>query len=103
MARGKLATCRREHPEVELATWYTLPELLKEPLAIFPSRRRDGTVVVLLITQDRDGHPIIVAMLPDQGSQQNIILSVYGKEAGMPWVAEQLRHAEADNLLVLQG
>jgi Phage MuF-C-terminal domain len=97
MTVAKLARCRRDHPEVQLDVWHRLPKLLEAPLAIFPSRRRDGSMVVLLVVSDRNGDPILVAASPGDGSA-NVILSVYGKNAGLLWIANEIASAKAENL-----
>ena len=95
MSVGKIARCRREHPDVSLQVWYDLPDLLADPLAIFPSARRDGSVVTLLLAQDRAGNPVIVAIIPDHG-EMNVILSVYGKTDGIAWAAREMDRARAE-------
>ena len=50
----KIARCRRDHSEVPLDVWYDLPDLLNDPLAVFPSARRDRSIVVLLLVEDRE-------------------------------------------------
>lgn len=102
MTVGKVATCRREHPDVPLAVWHDLPKLMADPLAIFPSQRRDGSVVILLLVSDHNGDPILVAVSPGDGSA-NVILSVYGKEAGFPWVIKEIASARADGLPTYEG
>jgi hypothetical protein len=101
MTVAKVARCRREHPEVPLEVWYALPTLLENPLAIFPSQHRDGTLIVLLVVLDRDGNPILVAANPGDGGA-NVILSVYGKEAGLSWIAKELEQARAEGLEVYE-
>ncbi|MBL8652144.1 MAG: hypothetical protein JNL35_17280 [Sphingopyxis sp.] len=88
---------RKEHPEVPLAVWHDLPNLLEDPLAIFPSRWRDGSMVMLLVFTDRNGDPILVAASPGD-AQPNTILSMYGKEAGLTWVANEIAAAKAEGL-----
>ena len=101
MTVAKVARCRREHPEVPLAVWHSLPNLLEDPLAIFPSQHRDGTMIVLLVVFDRNGHPVLVAANPgDNGA--NVILSVYGKEAGFTWIVKELEQARAEGLEVYE-
>ena len=102
MTVAKVATCRREHPEVPLQVWHVLPSLLADPLAIFPSKRRNRSLVVLLVVEDRDGNPVIVAIEPDLDSDQNIILSVYGKEAGLAWVVAEIASARQEGLPVYE-
>ena len=94
---GKLARCRREHPEVTLVELYRLPNFLHDPIAVFPSRRDDGSQILLLIIEGASGQPIIAAALPGQGDAPNVILSIYGKNAGMNWVWQQIAAAERDN------
>jgi Phage MuF-C-terminal domain len=97
MTVAKVARCRRDHPEVQLDVWHRLPELLEDPLAIFPSQRRDGSMVVLLVVVDRNGDPVLVAVTPGDVSA-NVILSVYGKSAGLIWVAREIASAQAEGL-----
>jgi len=97
MTVAKVARTRKDHPEVPLAVWHDLPKLLENPLAIFPSRWRDGSMVILLIVEDRNGDPILVAAAPGTGGP-NAILSIYGKEAGLEWVAKEIAAAKAEGL-----
>jgi Phage MuF-C-terminal domain len=97
----KMARCRREHPEVPLAVWYDLPNLLREPLAIFPSMRRDGSYVVLLVVKDRDQHPVVVAVTSGR-SNINVVLSIYGKRNGYDWAAKQIAYARSEGLKVYE-
>jgi hypothetical protein len=90
MSSGKIATARREHPEVGLSIWHQLPNLLYDPLAIFPSTRADGSIIVVLIVEDVDGNPIIVPILPGQNGSPNVILSLYGKDGGFSWIENQI-------------
>jgi Phage MuF-C-terminal domain len=101
MTVAKVARCRRKHPEVPLAVWHDLPNLLADPLAIFPSQMRDGSVVIVLVVQDRTGAPVLVAATAGDGSV-NMILSVYGKDSGLPWVANEIAAARAAGLLVYE-
>jgi hypothetical protein len=102
MTVAKVARCRREHPDVPLAVWHDLPELLADPLAMFPSQRRDGSMVILLLVSDHKGDPVLVAVSPGDGSA-NVILSVYGKEAGYPWIIKEIASAKADGLPTYEG
>jgi hypothetical protein len=95
----KIARCRREHPEVSLEVWHKLPELLNEPLAVFPSARRDGSIIVLLLVEDRGKNPIVVAVTSGQGNL-NVILSVYGKQNGFDWAKREIALAQADGLTI---
>ncbi len=99
MSAAKIARARREHPEVALDIWHKLPILLNDPLAIFPSLRDDGSIVVALVVCDRDGNPIIVPIIADQNPKRNVVLSVYGKSSrekisGFDWIAAQIDAAE---------
>jgi Phage MuF-C-terminal domain len=98
MAAGKIAMCRREHPEVPLAVWHALPRLLEKPLAVFPSARRDGSLVIVLVVTDVDGEPVLVIVEPGRAASPNVILSIYGKANGIQWIAKQIRYAAADSL-----
>ena len=80
---GKLARCRREHPEVALIELYRLPNFLQDPIAVFPSRKDDGTQILLLVIEGINGQPIIAAALPGLGNAPNVILSIYAKSAGL--------------------
>ncbi len=98
MAQGKVARCRREHPEVGRDIWHRLPLLLTDPLAAFPSRRRDGSLVVVLVVPDAAGDPVIVAIQPDMNVERNVVLSVYGKTRGIDWATRQIADAKRDGL-----
>ncbi len=99
MTVAKVARCRREHPEVPLHVWHDLPNLLSNPLAIFPSARRDGSIVIILLVVDRDNNPVLVASMPGEG-KLNVILSVYGKHAGYEWAAKEIAFAEAEGYTI---
>jgi hypothetical protein len=96
MTPGKLARCRREHPEVTLAEFYQLPNYLADPLAIFPSYRDDGSLVLLLVSESTAGNPIIAALLPGEHKSPNVLLSVYVKDAGIDWIWQQIALAEKE-------
>ena len=101
MSAAKIAKARKDHPEVELATWYRLPELLIDPAAIFPSTREDGTIIVVIAVIDTDGNPIIVPVIANEAANGNAVLSVYGKQgngriSGHDWVTKQLRLARSE-------
>ena len=102
MSSGKIATARREHPEVALSIWHRLPALLGDPLAIFPSARSDGSVIIVLVVRDSDGSPVIVPIQPGLDGAPNVVLSVYGKAAGMAWVEAQLRQSRANGVSVFK-
>ena len=101
MSAEKLARCRREHPEVKLDVWHRLPQLIDDPLAVFPSARRDGSVVILLLEIDSDGNPVIAVAVPDQGPL-NVVLSVYGKHNGLAWAQAELARAVFDGLKIFE-
>ncbi|MEQ1687939.1 MAG: hypothetical protein ABL874_05150 [Sphingopyxis sp.] len=101
MTVAKVARCRREHSEVPLAVWHDLPKLLEDPLAIFPSQHRDGSMVILLVVLDRNGNHILVVAHPGDGGA-NVILSVYGKEAGFDWITREIAQAKAEGLDVYE-
>ena len=103
MATGKIALARREHPEVQITTWHQLPRLLEKPLAVIPSEKRDGTQVVVLVVIDLNCDSILVPIQPGRDAGPNVILSVYGKEAGLAWVGRELVRAAQDNLPHYQG
>ena len=95
MSAAKIAKARREHPEVSLKTWYELPDLLGDPVAVFPSIRGDGTIIVVIAVVDSDGSPVIVPIVPGNSSETNIVLSVYGKRgseraSGHEWIEQQI-------------
>jgi len=98
MTQGKVARCRREHPEVGRDIWHHLPALLMDPLAAVPSKRRDGSLVVVLVVTDSSGHPVVVPIAPGSDGSPNAVLSVYGKANGIDWLAKQIEYAKADGL-----
>lgn len=98
MTQGKIARCRREHPEVMLNIWHDLPALLSDPLAAVPSMRRDGSLVVMLFVIDAAGDPVVVAIQPGSDGSPNVVLSVYGKANGYEWLTRQITYARADGL-----
>ena len=101
MSAGKIATVRREHPEVTLEIWYSLLVLLSDPFAIFPSKRDDGSIVVAITILDVDGSPVVVPILPGEAGQPNIVLSIYGKfptqhQTGHQWIEKQIANAKRE-------
>lgn len=98
MATGKIARCRRDHPEVSLAVWHALPRLLTKPIAVVPSMRRDLSLIVVLVVVDADNNPILVPIAPGANGAPNTVLSIYGKNAGYEWVKQQIAYAAADQL-----
>ncbi len=98
MSVGKIALCRREHPEVTRHIWHRLPDLLGQPLAIIPSIRRDGMLVVVLVVNDIDGEPVVVPIAPGRDGTANAVLSVYGKSDGLRWLRAQIGRAASDGL-----
>ncbi|MFM9852595.1 MAG: hypothetical protein ACKVOJ_07315 [Sphingomonadaceae bacterium] len=107
MSAAKIAKARREHPEVALETWHKLPVLLSDPYAIFPSARKDGTIIVVIAVIDSGGNPIVVPIVPDLAARSNIVLSVYGKSAserldGHQWIASQIAMARRECSLVYE-
>jgi hypothetical protein len=102
MSAEKLARCRREHSEVALEVWHRLPQLIANPLAVFPSSKRDGSVVILLLEIDREGNPVVAVIIPDSGPL-NVVLSVYGKHDGLAWAQVEIARAIADQLPVFEG
>lgn len=103
ISAGKIARVRREHPEVSLKIWHLLPNLLREPMAIFPSARRDGSIVVVLIIADVDGNPVIVPVVGGHDGGPNTVLTIYGKLAGLDWVSSEIAHARREGLAVYVG
>jgi hypothetical protein len=107
MSAAKIATARRDHPEVSLDTWHNLPALLNEPHAIFPSTREDGTLIVVIAVVDDDGNPIIVPIIANVKEHTNTVLSVYGKQGndrrnGHEWVALQVSNARKEGRTVYE-
>ena len=105
MSAAKVARIRREHPEVSLKALHALPELLGDPLAVFPSVRRDRSVVLVLVLVVRaaSGDPLIGIVIPDAVAGRNIVLSVYGKDNGHAWVRAQLAYAREEGLEVYES
>jgi hypothetical protein len=103
MLAGKIRKAMAEHPEVSAETWNDLPNLVADPVFIFPSGKGDGSFVVVVNVKGTDGKPIIVPILADSrnqaGDRMNVVLSVYGKGSGVDgvdgakWIAD--RWAEA--------
>jgi hypothetical protein len=103
VSASKVARIRREHPEVTLAILHALPELICDPLVAFPSIRRDGSVVIVLVVRDTAGDPIIAIIHPDQSAGRNVVLSVYGKEKGFSWIQAQIAQALEDGFAVFES
>ena len=103
MSAAKLARVRREHPELTLEILHSLPELICDPLALFPSVRRDGSVVLVLVVEDLNGEPVIAAVVPDSVARRNVVLSVYGKDQGNDWITTQIRRAREDGFAVFES
>jgi len=100
MSAAKVVRAMREHPEVSLSTWHRLPALIDAAIAGFPSARRDGSVIVVLIERDNADDPIVVPILWDGQQKLNIILSVYGRSpherlTGDQWIQAQLQAAKS--------
>lgn len=104
MSAAKMARARREHPEVPLATWKALPDLIEDPRAVFPSQRDDGSLIVAVDARDASNNPIIVPIIatPHSGS---VVLSVYGKQDGDQFIAKEIARAqnEGAQLYVKEG
>lgn len=98
MVPAKVARARREHPQVTLDTWRRLPKLLSQPGAVLPSARRDGSLVIVLVVTDTDGQPVLVPVAPGTRGEPNIVLTVYGKEAGLSWVQREITAAAVEAL-----
>ncbi len=101
MAAGKIAKARKEHPEISLQIWHDLPKLPKDPYAIFPSAKEDGSVVVVVAVVDCDGNPVIVPVIENKSRQRNVVLSVYGKSGndratGFQWIESQIAAAKRE-------
>ncbi len=102
MSAAKIAKARKDHPEVSLQIWYNLPDLLKDPFAIFPSARDDGSIIVVIAVLDSDGNPVIIPIIASGSSPRNIVLSVYGKAGtekltGIQWVLTQIEIAKRED------
>ena len=102
MSASKIARVRRDHPEVSLQILYALPQLICEPAAMFPSIRRDGSTVIVLVVRDSAGDPVIAVVQPDPVVGRNVVLSVYGKEGGDGWIKAQLNYAQNEGLVVFE-
>ncbi|API59642.1 hypothetical protein BSL82_10190 [Tardibacter chloracetimidivorans] len=81
IGRAKIATIRDKH-RVPAEVFHNLPELLADPLAVFPSAdpNHASTLIAQLDARDIEGNPIIAAIMPDTGKGNNVVLSAYGKE-----------------------
>ncbi|WP_375403491.1 hypothetical protein [uncultured Sphingomonas sp.] len=98
MAAGKIAQCRRDHPEVPLSVWHDLPRLVGKPIAVVPSAKRDHSLVVVLVVSDAQGDPVVVPIVPGLHGSPNTVLSMYGKQAGHNWIRKQIEQAARDAL-----
>lgn len=92
MSAGKIANVKRDHPELSLDVLKALPALLERPDAIFGSDHRDGSIVIAVPAQDTDGNPVIVPIIAEPAGS-NVVLSVYGKERGLEWIAARIADA----------
>ena len=97
---GKIARAIREHPEVGSDVWHRLPGLLRSPVAILPSQRRDGSIITVLAVQDSAGDPVFVPITAAPDRAANLVLSVYGKQSGATWLAREIAQAKSDGLNV---
>lgn len=82
--------------------WHRLPQLIGDPLAVFPSARRDGSVAILLLEIDSQGNPVLAIVTPDHGPL-NVVLSVYGKQNGLAWAQIEIARAITDQLPIFEG
>ncbi|MCE7797848.1 PLxRFG domain-containing protein [Sphingobium sufflavum] len=98
MARAKVAKARREHPAVPLSVWKALPDLIADPRAVFPSRRDDGSLVIVIEGRDAQNDPIFVPVTASADGT-TIVLSVYGKDDGDSVIAADLKRAASENRL----
>ncbi|MDH7973681.1 acetyltransferase [Sphingomonas sp. AR_OL41] len=106
MSASKLATAWKKH-QVPADVLHNLPALIEEPLAVFPSAKRDGTQIVATVARDRNGDPVIVPLVAHE-SGGAVVLSVYGKSgseraSGDEWIAKEIAQAQADGLKVFLG
>ncbi len=98
MLAGKIYKVLKEHPEVPRAVFDRLPELISDPLAVFPSGKNDGSYVVVLDAKDTAAN-LIIAPLQKSGSGSDnqaasVVLSVYGREgADGDWIQRQIEAA----------
>jgi hypothetical protein len=95
MLAGKVYKVLRDHPEVPRDVFDRLPELLSDPLAVFPSGKNDGSYVVALDAKDTAAN-LIIAPIQKSGSGSDnqvasVVLSVYGREdADGDWLQRQI-------------
>jgi hypothetical protein len=102
MSTAKIALSRTNHPDVPLQVWHDLPQLLSDPIAIFPSARRDGSIIIVLIVVDREHNPVLIIAIPSK-TKGNVVLSVYGKQNGFEWAAKEMTYARSEGLKVYEG
>jgi hypothetical protein len=100
MATGKIARVRREHPELPLSVMKALPNLLADPFSAFPSARGDGSIIAVVEAKDVDGNPVIAALTVDSSAKHNVVLTVFGKEAGEAWIRNQIAAAQREGKTV---
>lgn len=93
MFAGKIVLVRKEHPEIAISILGRLPVLLADPQAAFEPRRADGSLIIVVDALDDSGQPVIVPIIADPARDLNVILSVYGKAAGLQWIAHEIESA----------
>jgi hypothetical protein len=98
MAPGKIKLASREHSEIPISLWRQLPGLLRKPLAVIPSARRDGSVIPVLVLNQSQAAPVLVPITCDPKKRSNTILSVYQKDAGFVWVKAEIERAAEEGL-----
>lgn len=104
MSSAKIARVRVEHPELSLDILKALPRLLEQPEAIFPSDRRDGSLIIAVPAQDSNGDPVVVPITAAPAGP-NVVLSIYGKEQGLNWIRTRIADARkhGDPVYVREG
>lgn len=101
MSAAKIVRAMSEHPQVPLESWLRLPNLIADAVAGFPSARRDGSIIVVLIERDDADDPIVVPILWDERQKLNILLSIYGRSpndrvTGDEWIQAQIGYARRE-------
>lgn len=95
---GKIVRIVKDHPEITRKILRDLPNSLRNPVAILPSARRDGTLISVLVLESDCPDPILVPIFPAPDRASNIVMSVYAKPQGMIWIEREIEQATRDKV-----
>jgi hypothetical protein len=94
VAVEKIRKILDEHPEVTREMLRDLPKLMADPYAIFPSATEKGRLVVAVRAVDASGNPVIIPVMARAKNRGVQIASIYAKNSGFDWVAQQVASAK---------